>query len=151
MPRSTSHSPVDFGLEVERSLRALDGAVAVFDGAAGIEPQSEAVLRQSNKCNVPRICFVDLMDRMGADFCKALPMMVVQLGCNPSPIQLPIGAASTFKGLFDLVQMKSYIWKGEEMGAKYDVLDEIPEAWKTSSGSTARISSRRPSSRTRRC
>merc|ERR1719461_201665 len=118
---------VDFTLEVERSLRVLDGAVAVFDGVAGVEPQSETVWRQADKYNVPRMCFLNKMDRMGADFYKDVQMMVDQLGCNPVPIQLPIGAASTFKGLFDLVQMKSFIWKGEEMGAKYDVLDEIPE------------------------
>jgi len=118
---------VDFTLEVERSLRVLDGAVAVFDGVAGVEPQSETVWRQANRYNVPRMCFVNKMDRLGADFYRDVQMMVDQLGCDPVPIQLPIGSGLEFKGLFDLVQMKSLIWKGEEMGAKFDVLDEIPE------------------------
>jgi len=118
---------VDFTLEVERALRVLDGAVAVFDGVAGVEPQSETVWRQANKYNVPRMCFVNKMDRMGADFYRDVQMMIDQLGCYPLPIQLPIGAANTYKGLFDLVNMKSLIWKGEEMGAKYDITDDIPE------------------------
>mmetsp|Transcript_130755 Transcript_130755/g.317606 ORF Transcript_130755/g.317606 Transcript_130755/m.317606 type:complete len:699 (+) Transcript_130755:2-2098(+) len=118
---------VDFTLEVERALRVLDGAVAVFDGVAGVEPQSETVWRQANKYDVPRMCFVNKMDRAGADFYRDVQMMVDQLACNPLPIQLPIGAAATYKGLFDLVNMKTLIWKGDEMGAKYDVLDEIPE------------------------
>jgi len=118
---------VDFTLEVERSLRVLDGAVAVFDGVAGVEPQSETVWRQANKYNVPRMCFVNKMDRLGADFYRDVQMMVDQLGCDPVPIQLPIGEGLSFKGIFDLVEMKSLIWKGEEMGAKFDVLDEIPE------------------------
>merc|ERR1719343_746453 len=118
---------VDFTLEVERSLRVLDGAVAVFDGVAGVEPQSETVWRQANKYDVPRICFVNKMDRDGADFYKDVQMMVDQLGCDPVPIQLPIGSGKTFEGMFDLVEMKALIWKGEEMGAKFDVLDEIPE------------------------
>jgi elongation factor G len=118
---------VDFTLEVERSLRVLDGAVAVFDGVAGVEPQSETVWRQANKYNVPRMCFVNKMDRMGADFYRDIDMMVKQLGCNPVPIQLPIGQADTFKGCYDLVNMKSIIWQGSEMGAKFDVTDDIPE------------------------
>merc|ERR1711966_610713 len=118
---------VDFTIEVERSLRVLDGAVAVFDGVAGVEPQSETVWRQANKYNVPRMCFVNKMDRMGADFYRDVQMMVDQLGCNPVPIQLPIGAADTFKGCFDLVEMKSIIWQGSEMGAKFEVTDDIPE------------------------
>lgn len=118
---------VDFTLEVERSLRVLDGAVAVFDGVAGVEPQSETVWRQANKYAVPRMCFVNKMDRMGADFYRDVQMMIDQLACNPVPIQLPIGAAATYKGLFDLVSMKSLIWKGDEMGAKYDITDDIPE------------------------
>jgi len=117
---------VDFTLEVERSLRVLDGAVAVFDGVAGVEPQSETVWRQANKYNVPRMCFVNKMDRMGADFYRDVQMMVDQLACNPVPIQLPIGQADTFKGCFDLVSMKSIIWLGSEMGAKFDVTDDIP-------------------------
>mmetsp|Transcript_67763 Transcript_67763/g.153235 ORF Transcript_67763/g.153235 Transcript_67763/m.153235 type:complete len:812 (+) Transcript_67763:64-2499(+) len=118
---------VDFTLEVERSLRVLDGAVAVFDGVAGVEPQSETVWRQANKYNVPRMCFVNKMDRLGADFYKDVQMMVDQLDCNPVPIQLPIGAAATYKGLFDLVEMKTLLWLGDEMGAKYEVTDDIPE------------------------
>jgi len=118
---------VDFTLEVERSLRVLDGAVAVFDGVAGVEPQSETVWRQADKYNVPRMCFVNKMDREGADFFKDVQMMVDQLGTNPVPIQLPIGKAATFKGVFDLVEMKSMIWNGEELGASFDVIDEIPE------------------------
>ena len=118
---------VDFTLEVERSLRVLDGAVAVFDGVAGVEPQSETVWRQADKYKVPRMCFVNKMDREGADFFKDVQMMVDQLGTNPVPIQLPIGKGASFKGVFDLVEMKSMIWTGGELGAKFDVTDEIPE------------------------
>jgi len=118
---------VDFTLEVERSLRVLDGAVAVFDGVAGVEPQSETVWRQANKYNVPRLCFVNKMDRTGADFYRDVGMMVSQLNCVPVPIQLPIGAGEDFKGMFDLVSMKSMIWKGEKLGAEFDVTDDIPE------------------------
>merc|ERR1719210_167764 len=100
---------VDFTLEVERSLRVLDGAVAVFDGVAGVEPQSETVWRQANKYKVPRMCFVNKMDRMGANFDRCVEMMVDQLNCQPLLIQLPIGSADTFKGVFDLVEMKSLI------------------------------------------
>eukprot|EP00930_Biecheleria_cincta_P091015 TRINITY_DN804_c0_g1_i1.p1 TRINITY_DN804_c0_g1~~TRINITY_DN804_c0_g1_i1.p1 ORF type:complete len:829 (-),score=175.35 TRINITY_DN804_c0_g1_i1:257-2686(-) len=117
---------VDFTLEVERSLRVLDGAVAVFDGVAGVEPQSETVWRQADKYKVPRMCFVNKMDRNGADFYKDVGMMVDQLGCNPVPIQLPIGNGIDFKGVFDLVEMKSKIWTGEELGAAFDVTDTIP-------------------------
>lgn len=118
---------VDFTLEVERSLRVLDGAVAVFDGVAGVEPQSETVWRQANKYNVPRMCFVNKMDRLGADFYRDVQMMIDQLKCRPVPVQLPIGAGASFKGCFDLVRMKSMIWKGDEMGAKWDESDDIPE------------------------
>ncbi|CAK9085223.1 unnamed protein product [Durusdinium trenchii] len=118
---------VDFTLEVERSLRVLDGAVAVFDGVAGVEPQSETVWRQADKYKVPRMCFVNKMDRDGADFFKDVQMMVDQLGTNPVPIQLPIGKASSFKGVYDLVEMKSIIWTGEELGANFEVKEEIPE------------------------
>jgi len=118
---------VDFTLEVERSLRVLDGAVAVFDGVAGVEPQTETVWRQADKYKVPRLCFVNKMDRGGADFYKDVEMMVDQLGCNPCPIQLPIGNGMDFKGVFDLVEMKSLIWSGEELGAAFDVTDTIPE------------------------
>jgi len=118
---------VDFTLEVERSLRVLDGAVAVFDGVAGVEPQSETVWRQANKYSVPRICFVNKMDRAGADFYRDVQMMVKQLNANPVPVQLPIGESQDFKGVFDLVNMKSIIWSGEELGAKFTISDKIPE------------------------
>merc|ERR1719343_539928 len=118
---------VDFTLEVERSLRVLDGAVAVFDGVAGVEPQTETVWRQANKYNVPRMCFLNKMDRTGADFLRDVQMMVDQLDCDPVPIQLPIGGGAKFQGVYDLVEMKSVIWLGSEMGAKYEVKDEIPE------------------------
>jgi len=118
---------VDFTLEVERALRVLDGAVAVFDGVAGVEPQSETVWRQANKYDVPRMCFVNKMDRAGADFYRDVQMMIDQLGCFPLPIQLPIGAAASFKGVFDLVRMKSLIWLGGELGAKFEESDDIPE------------------------
>merc|ERR1719161_1505550 len=115
---------VDFTLEVERSLRVLDGAVAVFAGVAGGEPQTETVWRQANKYDVPRICFVNKMDRTGADFYKDIGMMVDQLNCTPVPISLPIGSGEDFKGIYDLVNMKALIWKGEKLGAEFDVLDE---------------------------
>ncbi|CAE8727780.1 unnamed protein product [Polarella glacialis] len=117
---------VDFTLEVERSLRVLDGAVAVFDGVAGVEPQSETVWRQANKYQVPRMCFVNKLDRLGANFYRCVDMMVKQLACNPVPLQLPIGEDSGFKGVFDLVEMKSLIWNGEELGASWDISDVIP-------------------------
>jgi len=118
---------VDFTLEVERSLRVLDGAIAVFDGVAGVEPQSETVWRQASKYNVPRMCFVNKMDRTGADFYKDVQMMVDQLDCNPVPLQLPIGSGSTFKGVYDLVEERALVWNTDAMGAKYDVEEGIPE------------------------
>jgi len=118
---------VDFTLEVERSLRVLDGAIAVFDGVAGVEPQSETVWRQANKYKVPRMCFVNKMDRTGANFYRCVDMMVKQLKTDPVPVQLPIGEDLAFKGVFDLVTMKSLIWSGEELGAKFEVVDSIPE------------------------
>lgn len=114
---------VDFTLEVERALRVLDGAVAVFDSVAGVEPQSETVWRQADKYGVPRICFVNKMDRLGANFYRTRDMVVSNLGANPLVIQLPIGAEDTFSGLIDLVKMKALIWSGEELGAKFDELD----------------------------
>merc|ERR1719343_656758 len=117
---------VDFTLEVERSLRVLDGAVAVFDGVAGVEPQSETVWRQANKYDVPRMCFVNKMDRDGADFFRNIQMMVDQLGCRPVPIQLPIGSGKSFEGIYDLVSQKSLIWLGDKLGAEFEVRDEIP-------------------------
>ncbi|UDY33889.1 elongation factor G [Dermatobacter hominis] len=117
---------VDFTVEVERSLRVLDGAVAVFDGVAGVEPQTETVWRQANKYNVPRMCFVNKMDRMGADFFAALASIKDRLEANVAVLQLPIGAEADYKGIVDLVTMKAWIWKGEDLGASWDVVD-IPD------------------------
>ena len=117
---------VDFTVEVERSLRVLDGAVAVFDGVAGVEPQSETVWRQADKYNVPRICFVNKMDRMGANFFRCVDMIVDRLGAVPVVLTLPIGIESDFSGIVHLVEMKAYKWKSDETGAQYDVTD-IPE------------------------
>ena len=116
---------VDFTIEVERSLRVLDGAVAVFDGVAGVEPQSETVWRQADKYNVPRMCFVNKMDRMGANFYRCVEMIVDRLGAVPLVLQLPIGIESSFVGVVDLVKMKSIIWKAETLGAEFEV-GEIP-------------------------
>ena len=117
---------VDFTIEVERSLRVLDGAVAVFDSVAGVEPQSETVWRQADKYEVPRICFVNKMDRTGADFFRCVEMMVSRLGANPMVIQLPIGKEADFKGVIDLVKMKAIIWHEESLGAKF-TYEDIPE------------------------
>lgn len=114
---------VDFTIEVERSLRVLDGAVAVFDGVAGVEPQSETVWRQADKYNVPRICFVNKMDRTGADFYRCVDMIVDRLGARPLVITLPIGIESDFKGIVDLVENKATVWRDESLGAKFDVVD----------------------------
>jgi elongation factor G len=117
---------VDFTVEVERSLRVLDGAVAVFDGKEGVEPQSETVWRQADKYDVPRICFVNKMDKLGADFYFTVDTIINRLGAKPLVIQLPIGAESTFAGVVDLVEMRALTWRGDvEMGAKYTV-EEIP-------------------------
>ena len=116
---------VDFTIEVERSLRVLDGAVAVFDGVAGVEPQSETVWRQADKYSVPRICFVNKMDRTGANFYRCVDMIVDRLGAKPLVLQLPIGIESDFIGLVDLVEMKATVWRDESLGAKFDVV-EIP-------------------------
>src|ERR671910_2693405 len=116
---------VDFTAEVERSLRVLDGAVAVFDSVAGVEPQSETVWRQADKYRVPRICFVNKMDRIGADFKRTFEQITTKLGGNPVALQLPIGAEDKFAGVVDLVQMKAIRYKDETMGAEY-IVDEIP-------------------------
>jgi elongation factor G len=116
---------VDFTIEVERSMRVLDGAVAVFDAVAGVEPQSETVWRQADKYEVPRICFVNKMDRMGANFLRCVEMMVDRLGTKPLVLQLPIGAEADFKGIIDLVAMKALIWREEQLGARFDEV-EIP-------------------------
>ena len=117
---------VDFTVEVERSLRVLDGAVAVFDGKEGVEPQSETVWRQADKYNVPRICFVNKMDKLGADFYFTVKTIIDPLGAKPLVIQLPIGAESGFEGVIDLVEMRALTWRGDvEMGAKYEI-EPIP-------------------------
>src|SRR4029077_5943209 len=116
----------DFTAEVERSLRVLDGAVAVFDAVAGVQPQSETVWRQADKYRVPRICFINKMDRVGADFYRAVDTIVDRLKCRPVAIQIPIGAEDQFKGIVDLVSMTARIWRDETLGAKYDDV-EIPE------------------------
>ena len=116
---------VDFTAEVERSLRVLDGAVAVFDAVAGVQPQSETVWRQADKYNVPRLCFINKMDRVGADFYHSVDTIVSRLKCRPVPIQLPIGAEDQFKGIVDLVEMKAVIWRDETLGSEYDT-EEIP-------------------------
>ena len=117
---------VDFTVEVERSLRVLDGAVAVFDAVAGVEPQSETVWRQANKYDVPRICFVNKMDRVGAEFHRCVEMISSRLGATPLVVQLPWGVEADFRGVIDLVQMKALTWRGETaMGEKYE-LEEIP-------------------------
>ena len=114
---------VDFTIEVERSLRVLDGAVAVFDSVAGVEPQSETVWRQADKYNVPRICFINKMDRIGADFYRCVDMIVDRLGAQPLVLQLPIGVEDKFIGLVDLVRMKAIIWKDESLGAEFTIAD----------------------------
>ena len=119
---------VDFTVEVERSLRVLDGAVAVFDGKEGVEPQSETVWRQADKYDVPRICFVNKMDKMGADFYFTVQTIIDRLGARPLVLQLPIGAESDFVGVVDLLEMKAYVWPGDakgdvSMGASYEVQD----------------------------
>ena len=118
---------VDFTIEVERSLRVLDGAIAVFDSVAGVEPQSETVWRQGDKYDVPRICFVNKMDRTGADYFRCIDMMVDRLGANPLVTQLPIGSEADFAGVVDLVEMKAIVWKDESLGAEFEYTD-IPDA-----------------------
>jgi elongation factor G len=117
---------VDFTAEVERSLRVLDGAVAVFDAVAGVQPQTEAVWRQADKYRVPRICFINKMDRVGADFFLSIESIVTRLKCKPVAIQIPIGAEDQFQGVVDLVEMKARIWRDEILGAQYHE-EEIPE------------------------
>ena len=114
---------VDFTAEVERSLRVLDGAVVIFDGVQGVEPQSETVWRQADRYNVPRIAYINKMDRTGADFEMSYKSIVEKLGANACPIQLPIGAEDKFAGIIDLVDMKARVWSGEELGAKFEVVD----------------------------
>jgi elongation factor G len=116
---------VDFTAEVERSLRVLDGAVAVFDAVAGVEPQSETVWRQANRYNVPRIAFVNKMDRVGADFPRCVEMMKTKLNAKPAPVQIPLGAEAEHRGVIDLIAMKAIVFKDDTLGAEFDVV-EIP-------------------------
>ncbi|GAB78096.1 translation elongation factor 2 (EF-2/EF-G) [Austwickia chelonae] len=118
---------VDFTVEVERSLRVLDGAVAVFDGKEGVEPQSETVWRQADKYNVPRICFVNKMDKLGADFFFTVKTIIDRLGATPLVMQLPIGAENTFAGMVDLMSMKAFVWHGEVQKGEDYTIEEIPE------------------------
>src|SRR6266581_684544 len=125
---------VDFTIEVERSLRVLDGAVAVFCSVGGVEPQSETVWRQADKYGVPRIAFINKMDRVGADFFRGVQMIKDRLKANPLPIQLPVGKEENFKGIIDLVTMKAILWDDENLGATFrteeipaDLLDEAVE------------------------
>ncbi len=116
---------IDFTIEVERSLKVLDGAVAIFDGVAGVEPQSEAVWRQADKYKVPRICFVNKLDRTGADFFRCVDMIKDRLGSKPLVMQIPVGIEASFKGVVDLVKMKAVLWKEEKLGAEFEYV-EIP-------------------------
>ncbi len=120
---------VDFTIEVERALRVLDGAVAVFDAAAGVEPQSETVWRQANKYGVPRIAFMNKMDKLGADFFMSVNSMIERLGANPVPIQIPIGTEENFRGPIDIVKMRAFYFDDETLGAKF-VEDEIPDEYR---------------------
>ena len=114
---------VDFTIEVERSMRVLDGAVTVFDGVAGVEPQSETVWRQADRYGVPRMCFVNKLDRTGANFFRCVDMIVDRLKARPSVLTLPIGMEADFKGIVDLVRMKALLWHDDSLGAKYDIVD----------------------------
>ena len=116
---------IDFTIEVERSLKVLDGAVAIFDAVAGVEPQSEAVWRQADKYKVPRICFVNKLDRTGADFFRCVDMIKDRLGSKPLVMQIPVGIEASFKGVVDLVKMKAVLWKEEKLGAEFEYV-EIP-------------------------
>src|SRR5512145_1919912 len=116
---------VDFTIEVERSLRVLDGAVTVFDAVAGVEPQSETVWRQANKYHVPRMCFINKMDRTGANFFRTVEMIESRLEATPAVIQLPLGAEGKFRGVIDLVKMKAIVWEGDDKGAQYHE-EDIP-------------------------
>src|SRR6266508_644618 len=120
---------VDFTMEVERSLRVLDGAVAVFDGVAGVEPQSETVWRQADKYCVPRICFINKMDRPGADFPRVLDMMLNRLHTRPVAVQVPLGKEDYFRGVIDLIDMKAIVYRDETLGAEYEV-EEIPREYR---------------------
>ena len=120
---------VDFTVEVERSLRVLDGSIAIYDAVAGVEPQTETVWRQADKYKVPRICYVNKMDRIGADFFRAVDMMKEKLGANAVPIQLPLGVENDFQGVIDLIKNKAIIWHSEDLGATFEEI-EIPDEYK---------------------
>ncbi|MBM3421254.1 MAG: GTP-binding protein, partial [Bacteroidetes bacterium] len=121
---------VDFTVEVERSLRVLDGAVAVFCAVGGVEPQSETVWRQANKYGVPRIAFINKMDRSGADFFGVVQQIKERLGANPVPVQIPIGSEEKFTGVIDLAEMKAVVWYTDaELGVRYN-LEEVPEEYR---------------------
>jgi elongation factor G len=119
---------VDFTVEVERSLRVLDGAVAVFCAVGGVEPQSETVWRQSDKYGVPKLAFINKMDRMGADFFAVLKDIEADLGANPLPIQIPVGTEENFRGIIDLLEMKAYIYDNESLGKEFHV-EDIPQEY----------------------
>ena len=123
---------VDFTIEVERSLKVLDGAIAVFDGVAGVEPQTETVWRQADKYKVPRMCFINKLDRTGANFFMTVDMIKDRLGSYPIVIQLPIGNESNFKGVVDLLNNTAIIWKDEKLGAEFDIVD-VPDNLKDQS------------------
>ncbi|HEV2888680.1 MAG TPA: GTP-binding protein, partial [Jatrophihabitans sp.] len=117
---------VDFTVEVERSLRVLDGAVAVYDGVAGVEPQTETVWRQADKYSVPRMCFVNKLDRTGADFFRCVQMMIERLNATPLVLQIPIGLEGDHIGVVDLVEMRALTWRGETMKGEDYAIEEIP-------------------------
>src|SRR5476649_2810627 len=121
---------VDFTAEVERSLRVLDGGITVLDAEEGVQSQSETVWRQADKYKVPRLCFVNKMDKLGADFLHTIQTIQDRLGANPAIMVLPIGVEDTFVGHVDLLTRKAYVWGSEELGAKFDVSDNIPEDMK---------------------
>src|SRR5690606_18989818 len=118
---------IDFTAEVQRSLRVLDGGIVVFDAVAGVEPQSETVWRQADQYGVPRICFINKMDRVGANFTRAIDMIRDRLQANPIAVQWPIGQESNFRGIVDLLTMEAFVWEDDDLGAKADVV-EIPES-----------------------
>ena len=118
---------VDFTIEVNRSLRVLDGAVVVFDGVAGVEPQSETNWRLADNYDVPRICYVNKMDRSGASFTRCVDMIKKRLGARPLPVQMPIGSEDNFKGMIDLVEMKALVWDSDDKDAEWQILDVTPD------------------------
>ena len=118
---------VDFTIEVNRSLRVLDGAVVVFDGVAGVEPQSETNWRLANNYDVPRLCYVNKMDRKGANFVRCVDMIRKRLGARPLPVQLPIGSEEDFKGMIDLVEMKALVWQSDDKDAEWEKLEVTPD------------------------